>query len=210
MINAKKILVLAPHTDDGELGCGGTIVKLLEQGAEVHYAAFSMCTRSLPAHLDPRTLEHEVKAATAVLGIAKENLHLFDYDVRYFPSVRQDILEDLVKLNKSIKPDLVLLPNTDDVHQDHQTISAEGIRAFKHVNVMGYELPWNNLKFTSNAHIRLEEKHIIRKAEALAEYKSQAHRNYMNEPFVRGWAQMRGTQAGATFAEAFEVIHILA
>ncbi len=44
----QKILVLAPHTDDGELGCGGTIVRLIDEGQDVYYVAFSICEESVP------------------------------------------------------------------------------------------------------------------------------------------------------------------
>jgi LmbE family N-acetylglucosaminyl deacetylase len=68
-MNYKRILVLAPHTDDGELGCGGTISKLAKQGKEVFYAAFSLCEESLPKGLPSNTLEIEMKNATQRLGI---------------------------------------------------------------------------------------------------------------------------------------------
>src|SRR6185436_16699098 len=100
MFNPARIMVLAPHTDDGELGCGGTIAKLISEGKEVFYAAFSLCRRTLDEGLAPDTLEIEVKAATKVLGIKPANLKLYDYDVRNFHSFRQDILEDMVRLKK--------------------------------------------------------------------------------------------------------------
>ena len=53
----EKILILAPHTDDGEFGCGGSIAKFIDQGAEVTYAAFSTAEESLPPDLPPDTLE---------------------------------------------------------------------------------------------------------------------------------------------------------
>lgn len=204
----KKVLVLAPHTDDGELGAGATICRLTQQGAEVFYVAFSICSRSLPAGLAPDTLAHECTAATGVLGIKKENLTLLDYDVRYFPANRQQILEDLVKLNKSIQPDLVFLPNSTDVHQDHHTVYEEGVRAFKQATLLGYELPWNNFSFTGNGLIKVESAHLEQKISALQHYKSQSHRTYMNENFLRSWASLRGVQAGAEYAEAFEVIRL--
>lgn len=209
MIHPKRVLVLAPHTDDGELGCGSTIYKYIEEGAEVFYAAFSICTRSLPAGMDPFTLEREVKAATKILGVKPENLILFDYDVRHFPANRQPILEEMVKINKEIKPDLVLLPNSDDIHQDHEVIANEGLRAFKQTTLLGYELPWNSLSFPTSCFVKLEERHVAKKIEALKEYKSQAHRTYLNEAFIRGWALTRGTQIGSPFAEAFEVVRLI-
>jgi len=209
MIRYDRVLILAPHTDDGELGCGGTISKFLADGKEVFYSAFSLCRRSLEPGLAPDTLEIEVKAATKVLGIKPENLRLFDYDVRNFYANRQEILEDLVRLKKEVKPYLVFTPSSTDLHQDHQVIHNEALRAFKDVSILGYELPWNNLSIKTNCFITLEEKNVIKKAEALKEYKSQAHRKYCNENFIRSLATARGVQAGVDFAEAFEVLKIV-
>src|SRR5256885_14051040 len=94
----KRVLVLAPHTDDGEFGAGGTMARLVEEEAEVRYVAFSIATRSLPEGFAPDTLAREVKEATAELGIRPENLTVHDFDVRTFPEHRQDILELLVAL----------------------------------------------------------------------------------------------------------------
>jgi len=206
MKSYKKILVLAPHTDDGELGCGASIHKFASEGKEVFYVAFSICTKSLPEHMHPMTLANEVKKATEILGVKKENLVLFDFDVRHFPSHRQEILEEMVKLNASIKPDLVLMPNVNDIHQDHQTIYAEGLRAFKQTTILGYELPWNNLIFTTNTFIKLDEANIKQKIAALNEYKSQSARTYLNEDFIRSLARTRGVQIGTDYAEAFELV----
>ena len=60
----KTAVVLAPHTDDGELGCGGTMARLVESGCEVRYVAFSIATRSLPPGFEPDTLAREVREAT--------------------------------------------------------------------------------------------------------------------------------------------------
>jgi LmbE family N-acetylglucosaminyl deacetylase len=206
MKSYNKILVLAPHTDDGELGCGASIHKFASEGKEVFYVAFSICTKSLPEHMHPMTLANEVKKATEILGVKKENLILYDFDVRHFPSHRQEILEEMVKLNASIKPDLVLMPNVNDIHQDHQTIYAEGLRAFKQTTILGYELPWNNLIFTTNTFIKLDEANIKQKIAALNEYKSQSSRTYLNEDFIRSLARTRGVQIGTDYAEAFELV----
>ena len=68
----QRALVLAPHTDDGEFGCGGTMARLVEAGSEVRYVAFSIATRSLPPGFPPDTLAREVAEATAELGIPAE------------------------------------------------------------------------------------------------------------------------------------------
>jgi LmbE family N-acetylglucosaminyl deacetylase len=205
-MEVERVLVLAPHTDDGELGCGATISRKIEEGAEVMYVAFSICTRSLPEGWDPMTLAIEVKAATKILGVKPENLILYDYDVRRFKEFRQDILEELVKINKSFKPTLVMVPSPTDIHQDHQVISEEGVRAFKNVSILGYELPWNNTSFNTRCFIKLQDRHLQVKIEALKEYKSQKHRTYLNEKFIESLAITRGVQVNTNYAEAFEVI----
>src|SRR5947207_8706365 len=124
----ERVLVLAPHTDDGEFGAGGTMARLVEAGSEVRYVAFSIATRSLPEGFPPDTLAREVKDATAELGIAPENLTVHDFDVRTFPQHRQDILELLVALWEDWRPDAVFQPSLHDIHQDHQVIAAEGMR----------------------------------------------------------------------------------
>lgn len=201
-----RVLVLAPHTDDGEFGCGGTIARYIEDGSEVYYIAFSSAEKSLSPGMPKDILRREVKAATEVLGIPSNHLIVLNYDVRTFPTFRQEILEDLVRFNSELKPDLVLLPSTVDTHQDHQTISEEGFRAFKKTTMLGYEIPWNNLTFTTNAFVALEERHVTKKLTALRCYESQAHRSYASEEFVRSLLRTRGVPIDAQYAEAFEVI----
>ncbi len=82
----KRVLVLAPHTDDGEFGCGGTMARLVEAGAEVRYVAFSIATKSLPEGFPPDTLAREVREATAELGIPDTQLVVHDFEVRTFPA----------------------------------------------------------------------------------------------------------------------------
>src|SRR5207253_2363664 len=94
----RRVLVLAPHTDDGEFGCGGTMARLVDAGADVRYVAFSIATKSLPAGYAPDTLAREVREATAELGIPQERLTVHDFEVRTFPERRQDILELLIAL----------------------------------------------------------------------------------------------------------------
>ena len=202
----KKVLILAPHTDDGEFGCGGTIHKMIEEGDEVYYAAFSACERSVPSHLPSDILITEVKAATKVLGIKPENLFLFKYDVRTFNFKRQSILDDIIKLRSKIQPDLVFIPSLNDLHQDHKTIADEALRAFKFTSILSYEMPWNNISFNTSCFYKLSEDNVNAKLDALKMYKSQAHRPYANEDFIKSLATVRGIQVNTKYAETFEVL----
>lgn len=199
-----QILALSPHTDDVEFGCGGTIAKLVEQGHQVHITAFSDCRTSLPKDYPLDTLTKEAQASARIHKV--KNIRVLDYEVRYFFNHRQAILEDMVEMNKEINPDLVFVPASSDIHQDHQTIHNEAKRAFKQCDMLGYELPWNNITFTTNFFISLKEKHINTKIKAVMAFKSQYDRNYCSDRFIRSLAITRGTQIGCDYAEAFELI----
>ena len=206
MENYNSTLILAPHTDDGELGCGGTISRFVEEGRSVYYAAFSTFAESTSPSFPPDILTREVKAATKVLGIDQQNLLLFNYQVRKLEFHRQEILDDLLRMKNDIHPQIVFIPCQNDLHQDHRTIHNEGLRAFKDCTVLGYELPWNNIAFHTRHFTCLEKKHIQRKYEALRCYKSQAKRHYVDKDFIFGLARTRGVQIGTGYAEAFDVI----
>ncbi len=201
-----RVLVLAPHTDDGELGCGGTISRMVEEGREVYYAAFSTAAESVPPPFPPDILEKEVRQGTKVLGIPAANLLVYKYKVRHLPHMRQEILEELVRMKREIDPATVFLPSAQDLHQDHQTVHIEGLRAFKTVTVLGYELPWNNLSFDYRHFCVLTREHVQTKIAALRCYQSQQHRPYTQEEFIWSWARTRGGQIMVEYAEAFDVL----
>ncbi len=199
-----KILVISPHTDDGELGCGGSIVKFIDDGYNVEYVALSCCEKSVPEGCPSDILKREVRKATKVLGIKKPIL--FDFEVREFPRLRQEILDTLIRLRNEIQPDIVFTPSRYDTHQDHKITVEETMRAFKKCTLLGYEQPWNNITFNTLAFIPLKESHVQKKIDALACYETQKERTYLNPDFIRGLALTRGTQIEERYAEAFEVI----
>ena len=200
----KKILIISPHTDDGELGCGGSIVKFIEEGADVMYIALSCCEKSVPPEYPRDILSSEVKAATRILGISTPIL--FSFEVREFPKFRQEILDALIRLRNKIQPDIVFTPSRYDTHQDHKITVEETMRAFKKCTILGYEQPWNNITFNTLAFVPLSEIHVQKKIDALACYETQKDRSYLNPDFIRGLALTRGTQIEKMYAEAFEVI----
>lgn len=206
----KRTLIISPHTDDGELGAGGTIAKFIEEGIEVYYLVFSSAGKSVPEGSAADTVKKECRRATKTLGVSSDRLILLDYEVRTFPTFRQEILEDLIKYKQTIKPDLVLVPSSSDVHQDHSIIHWEAIRAFKkEASIWGYEHPWNNLTFTTDIFMRLEEKHLDAKLESLRCYESQRDRGYFNEEYLRALVYTRGAQVDWPYAEAFELVRLL-
>jgi LmbE family N-acetylglucosaminyl deacetylase len=179
-------------------------------GVEVYYVAFSPCEISVPDHLPKDILYKELPVALKILGVTDANIITFQYPVRHFTTHRQSILEDLIKLRSKINPDLVMLPNSHDIHQDHKVIHEEGIRAFKHTRIIGYELPWNNLEVINNFHVEVKEQHLESKIQAIKSYKSQNFRTYSSREFFYGLATVRGLQINKKYAESFELIRWIA
>lgn len=191
-----RILALSPHTDDIELGCGGSLARWYAATKKV--VAFSDC--------DSDELCDEFLAATKRLGVDEANC--FHYPRRQFHEHRQEILQQMIGMREEFDPDLVLAPSVMDAHQDHQVIAAEAFRAFRGCSLWAYELPWNHETFSTRAFVRLDERYMESKCDALAKYETQLRleRDYFDPEFVRGLARVRGVQIGSKYAEAFDVV----
>lgn len=204
----KKVLIVSPHTDDAELGCGGTIAKFVQEDKDVYLVAFSSAKRSIPEGFKQDATSNEMKKASKILGMKEENVRVLDFEVRIFPKFRQEILQKLIDLRNEINPDMVIIPSKKDTHQDHQVITNESFRAFKKstLSIYGYEQPWNCFTFDTTGFVPLDEEHITAKINALKEYKTQSQKEYLDSEFIRGLAMTRGVVIGRKYAEAFEII----
>lgn len=208
-LHFKKILALSAHTDDMEFGSGASLHRFLNQGCEIYSAVFSICEESVPKEYSKDILQTEMYKSAEKLGIKGQNIIVYKYPVRKFLLYRQDILENMIGLLKNINPDLIFTHSTFDIHQDHQVISQESVRAFRYKTLLGYELPWNNISFSTDALIEVQKTNINAKAQALACYESQSFRHYSKEDFILSQAKIRGVQGKTEYAEAFEVIRLI-
>ncbi|CEO89570.1 PIG-L deacetylase family protein [Syntrophaceticus schinkii] len=207
-----RALILSPHTDDAELGCGGLITWLIEKQSPLLWIVFSTAEESLPEGLPRDTLKKEFLNVISGLGLNETNYQIFNYQVRRLHHYRQEVLENLVKIRDTFKPQLVVGPSLNDFHQDHQTIANEMIRAFKTTaSIICYELPWNHTGFHTQLFVPLTREHVLKKYQMLSKYHSQIIQNksYFSEEFIFGLAKTRGVQCNAEYAEAFEVIRWL-
>lgn len=189
-----NVVVLAPHTDDEALGCGGTIAKMVEAGDDVYVYAFS-CGQA--------NMKEFIKACDTLDVAAHPFTH---FTTRTFNESRQIILDSMLEIKKLLNPDVVFVPARSDVHQDHQVITQEGMRAFKHATIYGYECPWNSYDFSNGCYSRISRTHLNKKIKALTYYKSQGQKIYFREENIISLARVRGMQANCEYAESFEVI----
>ena len=194
------ILAISPHTDDIELGCGGSLARFIRLGHRVEAWSLSFGNPRTGASLD------ELEAAMRMLGINRFAREAFD--CRSFDVRRQEILEKMVIRAIKETPDLVFVPSTSNIHQDHEVITSEARRAFRSSCILGYEMPWGDARpLHMPFYIRLSAGDLKKKCEAVACYESQEKKVYTNESFLRSLATVRGAQTGKLgFAEAFEVL----
>lgn len=194
MLKSKVTFVLAPHPDDAELGCGGTIAKLVESGTDVYVIVFAKAPER----------KQELFKSAKMLEVA--GCRSLEVPIRRFSEYRQQILDKLLKFKDDLNPDLVLQPSLTDIHQDHQVVAMEGLRAFKNINLLGYETSWNNLNFDAQLFVKLEERHLLKKARAVGCYRSQSDKRYIDPDYVKSVAKVRGVQIGCDYAEMFSFI----
>lgn len=201
-----RVLVLSPHPEDGELGCGATVTRLLAEGAEVFWAVFTIAEKSTPPPFPPDEQKREMERATSILGVRPENIICNNWAVRTFQEHRQEILDEMIRIRADVRPDLVFCHSTEDLHQDHQAVTREALRAFKQSTVLGYELPWNLRTFRADHFVEVTPEQARTKARAAGCYNSRSFRPYLAEDKVLALMTVRGLQIETEFAECFEVI----
>jgi LmbE family N-acetylglucosaminyl deacetylase len=205
----KRILFLGAHPDDVEFGAGGALARFMRTGHAVKIVVFSACTESIPHGYPPDLLVREMEASMKSLGVAEYTI--LDFPVRNFPARRQDILEQLVKLQRSKRHDLVIAPSTADIHQDHSVLGAETARAFQSSSILHYEITKNALTFLPVFYVEMSEEDLKAKINAVRCYKSQIElRPRFSDPRnIEAVARVRGIQIRAEFAEAFETSRLI-
>src|SRR5262249_16787614 len=133
--SAYRLLCLGAHSDDIEIGCGGTILFLLEryENVSVRWIVFSST--------DERAREARESANAFLEGAGQKEVVVKNYRDGFFPFVGGDIKDDFESLKRDFHPDLVLTHYRDDRHQDHRLISDLTWNTFRSHLVLEYEIP---------------------------------------------------------------------
>lgn len=203
-----KILGLCPHIDD-EMGILPFIF-YSQKNLNVEYFVFyfSDCQKSTrQLGFSSNVLRQENKFVIKSLGVPSKNVFFEDYPVRDFFKFRQNILERMIEFRENIQPDIVLLPGTKDIHQDHKCIFEEGCRCFKnHATLIGFSYPWNSFEDVNNIFIEIDKVTADKIVSLLGNYKSQKTRLYMKEDFIRANFIANGIKIGKPMAVGYEFI----
>lgn len=196
-----KALFLGAHSDDIELGCGGTILSLLEQGQELE--AWWVVFAASPE----RRVEAEKSAEMFLRGAVKKEIVVKDFKESFFPYVGSEIKAYFEELKRTISPGVVFTHFRDDLHQDHRLISELTWNTFRDHLILEYEI----IKYDGGlgnpmVFVHLSEEICARKVKYLMEsFQSQRSHQWFTEETFRAILRLRGVESNAPskFAEAF-------
>jgi LmbE family N-acetylglucosaminyl deacetylase len=200
----KRVLFLGAHPDDIELGCGALLNHIVKQ-TDVLCVTLS----DNQQNPDLKNVKDEHYASMAVLGVPKDKIVFGQFTTRVFPDSRQEILEYFLKLRKDFKPDLIFVHSKQDVHQDHNTMTDEALRAFRGITVLGFDVVRSSHGFFPHFLVEVTEEDVSKKIEALSKYQTYREKYYFNSELTRSIMVRHGALAERPFAEGFDILRIV-
>lgn len=200
----KRVLFIGAHPDDIELGAG----------ALLHHIAplcNILCVTLSDNQQNPslKKLVEEHYSSMSVLGIPREKVVLARFITRNFPDARQDILEFMLKLRTDFKPEVIFVHSPQDIHQDHNVVTEEALRAYRGITVLGFDVIRSSNGFFPHFLVEVNEEDVNKKIEALAEYKTYADNYYFNAELLRAIMIRHGSLAERRFAEGFDILRVV-
>jgi len=193
------VLVLGCHSDDIEIGCGGTVLRLIEQDAalEIHWIVFSA--------IGPRSEEARASAEGFLDGCGSAEVVTHEFRDGFFPSHVAEIKERFEEVKASFAPDLIFTHYRQDLHQDHRLICELTWNTWRRHLILEYEVPKYDGDLASpNVFVELSEELCRRKTSLLERhFASQRGKHWFDEDLFRSLMRIRGMESGTRYAEGF-------
>jgi LmbE family N-acetylglucosaminyl deacetylase len=196
-----KVLFLGAHSDDIEIGCGGTVLRLLDNNNEIHacWVVFS--------GKGERRAEAEKSAITLLSKASKKEIIIKDFKESFFPYIGSEIKGFFETLKQTVNPDIVFTHYRDDLHQDHRLISDLTWNTFRDHLILEYEIvKYDGDLGKPNFFVHLSDEICRQKIENLVEnFPSQRSHHWFTEETFRAILRLRGVESNAPEkqAEAF-------
>lgn len=194
-----SLLFLGAHSDDIEIGCGGTILKLAREHPElnVSWVVFSAEGN--------RRSEARSSAQAFLRGVTRCKMIVKQFKTSFFPMQARAIKEFFETLRRSLEPDIVFTHYREDRHQDHRLLSDLAWNTFRDHLILEYEVPkYDGDLGVPNVFVPLEEAICRRKVEHLAKFfPTQSDKHWFSEDTFLGLMRLRGVECSSRYAEAF-------
>ena len=196
-----KLLCLGAHSDDIEIGCGGTILRLLEEmeNVEVKWIVFSA---------EGRRIEEARKSAELFLGNArKKNIEIKNFRESFFPYMGSEIKECFEQIKNEVKPDIIFTHYRHDLHQDHRLLSELTWNTFRDHLILEYEIiKYDGDLGMPNFFVHIDEEVVRKKTKyILKSFKTQNNRKWFTKDAFMSILRIRGIESNAPekYAEGF-------
>jgi len=199
--STRKILCLGAHADDIEIGCGGTILRWLQEdaGLEFYWVVLSSNRE--------RKKEASKSADLFLKRARKKKILIENFRDGFFPYHGAEIKEYFEALKKRVSPDIVLTHYRDDRHQDHRLVSDLAWNTFRRQLILEYEIPkYDGDLGQPNLFVQLTEAVCRKKIEHILDiFKTQVEKHWLTEDTLQAIVRLRGVEslAPGKYAEAF-------
>lgn len=197
----RNLLCIGAHCDDIEIGCGATVLRLIERHPELHVDWVILT--STPA----RAAEARASAAGFLGGVRSHNVVIREFRDGFLPWVGSDLKDCFEELKRSTRPELILTHHRGDFHQDHRLIGELTWNTWRDHLILEYEIPkYDGDLGRPNAFVPLTEAVVRRKVDLiLGSFASQAQKAWFTADTFRALLRLRGVEANAPegLAEAF-------
>jgi len=200
----KRVLFLGAHPDDIELGCGALLHHIADK-TDV------LCVTLSDNQKNPalKNVVKELYDSMAILGVTREKVIVQEFTTRKFPDLRQEILEYLLELRREFKPKIVFTHSRQDIHQDHNVVTEEALRAYRGITVLGYDVVRSSYGFFPHFLVEVTAEDVDKKIEALSQYETYHDRYYFNAELLCATMIRHGALAEHPFAEGFDILRIV-
>jgi LmbE family N-acetylglucosaminyl deacetylase len=196
-----RILCLGAHSDDIEIGCGGTLAALARNNPQTEFRWVVWSANG------PRAAEAQLGARRFLGHTAEKAVRLYDFRDGYFPSQFEDIKDAFETIARGFSPDVVFTHGRVDRHQDHRVVSDLTWNTFRRQLVLEYEIPkWDGDLGQPNLYVPLVADAAKSKSKSLMDvFGTQRSKDWFSEETFLGLMRLRGMECRAAegYAEAF-------
>lgn len=197
----KKVLAIGAHADDIEIGCGGTLLKLIDSAGEPMEIFWVVFSGSAKRHKEAS------ESAEKYLRDSKAQIRLFDFRDGYFPDQWSKIKTELHSIAREFEPDLIFTHRLEDRHQDHRALAEMSWNVFRDHLILEYEIPkYEGDLGQNNFYCGLDQKWVDLKIDWLEQcFASQSKKPWFDRELFAGLMRLRGSESPgkSRFAEAF-------
>jgi LmbE family N-acetylglucosaminyl deacetylase len=196
-----KVLCLGAHSDDIEIGCGGTIIKIIREypAVEFDWIVFGAA--------GARKKEALASAAALLKGAARKIVQVRSFRDGYFPYIGGEVKDSFEELKKKVRPDLIFTHQRSDLHQDHQLIADLTWNTFRDHLILEYEVPkYDGDLETPSVYVPLDAAQAKAKVRhILGHFQSQSGNGWFDRATFLALLRLRGIESNAPsgFAEGF-------